>query len=68
MPYVVDGGFGVYTGNSPRRIADTVGRLLSNEAVLRKMSQRARQLSRPEATKSIAADIAGVLLNNKRMK
>jgi hypothetical protein len=24
VPYVVDGGFGVYTGNSPRRIADKV--------------------------------------------
>jgi hypothetical protein len=31
VPYVVDGGFGVYTGNSPRRIADKV----SENALLR---------------------------------
>lgn len=66
VPFVVQGGFGVYTGNSPRRIADQVGALLVDEPRLRGMSQRARQLSRPEATKSIASDIAKTMLNDKR--
>lgn len=66
MPYVVKGGFGVYTGNNPRRIADKVGQLLSDPFALRCMSSKARALSRPDATRTIAADIAGVLLSNKR--
>lgn len=67
MPYVVNGGFGVYSGNNPRRIADKVGELLSDPATLKEMSSRARALSRPDATRAIAADIASVLLttNNK---
>jgi UDP-N-acetylglucosamine:LPS N-acetylglucosamine transferase len=43
-----------------------VSELLSDEATLQRMSARARQLSRPEATRAIAADIASVLLNPKR--
>lgn len=66
MPYVVNGGFGVYTGNSPRKIADKVGGVLSDPVLLREMSRRARAQSRPGATRDIAKDIAGVLLNNKR--
>ena len=66
MPYVVNGGFGVYTGNNPCRIAAKVSELLSAPATLREMSRRARAQSRPDATRAIAADIAGVLLNSKQ--
>ena len=59
------GGFGVYTGNNPRKIAAKVSELISNNKILERMSQRAKQLSRPEATKAIASDIASVLLSNK---
>lgn len=91
MPFVVEGGFGVYTGNSPKRIAEKVGvipdcgtrtegfifiaptfcmplqvtALVSDDAALQRMSSRAKHLSRPDATRAIAADIAAVLLSNK---
>lgn len=62
MPYVVNGGFGVYTGNSPKKIANTVSNLFSNDTVLKEMSTKAKLMSHPEATKVIANDIAEVLL------
>jgi UDP-N-acetylglucosamine:LPS N-acetylglucosamine transferase len=66
---VTEGGFGVYTGNSPQRIAAQVCELVRDDVKLRRMSERARKLSRPEATREIAADIASVLLHPpRRMK
>eukprot|EP00600_Ochromonadales_sp_CCMP1393_P015312 CAMPEP_0175033728 /NCGR_PEP_ID=MMETSP0005-20121125/22187_1 /TAXON_ID=420556 /ORGANISM="Ochromonas sp., Strain CCMP1393" /LENGTH=415 /DNA_ID=CAMNT_0016294431 /DNA_START=505 /DNA_END=1753 /DNA_ORIENTATION=+ len=62
VPFVVKGGFGVYTGNNPKKIASTVSDLVSNDTRLREMSEHAKILSHPEATKAIATDIAGVLL------
>lgn len=62
MPYVVKGGFGVYTGMKPRKIADTVSSLFQNEDKLTQMSFRAKELSHPEATMSIARDIGETLL------
>lgn len=50
MPYVVRGGFGVYTGNRPRKIAQTVQALFRNEATLAQMSLRAKLQARPEVT------------------
>lgn len=62
VPYVVKGGFGVYTGMKPRKIADTVSSLFQNEDKLTQMSFRAKELSHPEATMSIARDIGETLL------
>lgn len=66
VPYVVDGGFGIYTGNKPKKIANTVGALFTNEERLEKMSELARQKSRPEATKNIATDIGEALLHHRK--
>ena len=62
VPYVVDGGFGVYTGNKPKKIANTVCSLFNDEAKLEKMSALAKQKSKPEATRLIAKDIAEIAL------
>ena len=59
------GGFGVYAGKIPSRIANKVSELVSDESLLCRMSKRARKLSTPEATRAIAAEIAFVLLNGK---
>lgn len=65
MPYVVNGGFGVYTGPHPQKIADTVSEWLGDEAKLRQMSRQARQLAHPQATISIARDIGESLLQGQ---
>jgi UDP-N-acetylglucosamine:LPS N-acetylglucosamine transferase len=62
VPYVVDNGFGVYTYNKPRVIADTVAKLFQDEDQLLRMSKAAKSLSRPGATKLIAKDIADIAL------
>lgn len=62
VPYVVDGGFGVYTGMHPLKIADTVSRLFRNDDMLTAMSLKAKLLSHPEATMSIAKDIGETVL------
>ncbi|RYH12824.1 hypothetical protein EON65_37225 [archaeon] len=62
VPYVVKGGFGVYTGNRPKKIADTVSQLFSENSRLAEMSVRAKLLSHPEATMSIARDIGETML------
>lgn len=56
----------MYTGKAPRRIASKVCELVSDESLLSMMSKRARELSTPEATRAIAAEIASVLLNENR--
>lgn len=62
MPYVVDGGFGIYGNNNPKKIAKTVSTLFSNETKLHEMSHKAKLLSHPEATNVIANEIAEVVL------
>ena len=62
VPYVVDGGFGKYTGNKPKLIGDEVYKLFKNERQLDEMSKRAKSLARPDATVTIAKDIGTRLL------
>lgn len=62
MPFVVNGGFGVYTGNRPHKIAETVAGLLSDDQRLLEMSTRAKLLSHPEATMAIAKQIGDAVL------
>jgi UDP-N-acetylglucosamine:LPS N-acetylglucosamine transferase len=65
VPYVVNGGFGVFTGCRPKRIAETVLNLFADStgSKLKKMSDNARAQSRPEATRAIAKDIATMTLS-----
>lgn len=65
MPYVVNGGFGVYTGCKPQRIAKVVSDLFSSAGTARlaEMSAKAKEQSRPKATYAIARDIASLALN-----
>jgi 1,2-diacylglycerol 3-beta-galactosyltransferase len=60
VPFVVDGGFGVYCGNKPKKIANEVSNLFNDEVRLEKMSTLARKLSKPEATRLIAKDIGDI--------
>lgn len=62
VPYVVEGGFGLYSGQDPDRIADAVHELLGDPARLEKMSKRARELSLPGATISIAKELSAICL------
>lgn len=62
------GGFGVYTGNRPQKIAQTVTQLFQDSQRLQNMSQRARELAKPEATIAIARDIAECMLNTPEQK
>lgn len=62
VPYVVEGGFGVYCGNKPRRIADTVQQWFKDESLLKQMSNKAILQSHPEATEVIAVDIGAIAL------
>jgi 1,2-diacylglycerol 3-beta-galactosyltransferase len=62
VPYVVEGGFGKYTGNKPKIIGDEVYKLFKNEQQLHEMSQKAKALARPDATVTIAKDIGIRLL------
>ena len=57
IPYVVQGGFGVYTGNRPKKIADAVGGLFLNDVLRHDMSVKAQLASNREATKVIAKEI-----------
>ena len=59
---MVDGGFGVYTGNRPNKIASTVYEFFNNDEKLGRMSKIARSLSRPEATHLISKDIVDIVL------
>lgn len=62
IPYVVQGGFGVYTGNRPKKIADAVGNLFQNENLRKEMSLKAQLASNRDATKVIAKEIGEVSL------
>lgn len=62
VPYVTEQGFGVYTGNRPKKIAQTVSELFENESMLADMSIRAKTNAHPEATMNIAKDIGDCLV------
>ena len=64
MPYVVDGGFGVYTSNKPKVIADTVFKWFDDKKLLDSLSRKAKQLSHPDATRCIARDLGEIVLRN----
>lgn len=65
VPYVTEGKFGVYTSH-PKKIGQVVGDLLSRPSVLEDMGRRARELSRPQATREIATDLADAILDRNR--
>jgi len=62
IAYVVDGGFGVYTGNRPKRVAKAVCDMFQNETVMKAISDRCIASSHMHATKQIAKDIATTVL------
>lgn len=59
---MVDGGFGVYTGNRPEKIANTVYEFFNDDNKLKRMSKVAKSLSRPEATNLISKDLVDIVL------
>lgn len=65
IAYVVDGGFGVYTGNRPKKVAKAVCDLFKNETALKAMSDRCIASSHMQATKQIAKDIAITVLDKR---
>ena len=65
VPYVVKGGFGLYSGSKPKRIASIVYKLFQNKNILEEMSVAAESNSNPDATKFIARDIGNLVLSDK---
>jgi UDP-N-acetylglucosamine:LPS N-acetylglucosamine transferase len=65
VPYVIEGGFGVYAKNNPRKIASTVFSLFEDDGLMKSMSSNAKVLSRPEATREIAKDVGALALRSK---
>ncbi len=65
VPYVVDNGFGLFSGEDAHAIADSVAELLNDENRLVNMSNRAKELSLPGATLAIARDLATLCLQSK---
>ncbi len=61
VPFVVDGGFGVYTGNKPTVVAEAVKSFFTNDENLQRMSRLARAQSHQDATTLIARDMANLL-------
>lgn len=61
MPYVVNGGFGMYCGNRPRAIAAAVCGLFGNSTRMQMMSENALKLSHADATREIARDVGDML-------
>lgn len=66
VPFVVDGGFGVYSGNRPKLIAKHVNEIFSNDEKLKDMSALAKSSSSPHATKDIAYDLARIVLRKDK--
>jgi 1,2-diacylglycerol 3-beta-galactosyltransferase len=64
VPYVVRGGFGLYPGPNPKKIASTVAKLIIDDARLKEMGNRALAAARPEATNEIAHDIGRIVLRS----
>ena len=67
VPYVVDGGFGVWSGQNPKHIADEVYNLFENEQRLADMSAMATQQSRAESSMLIAKDIGAIAMRKGKM-
>lgn len=67
VPYVTNGGFGVYTGNNPRKIANTVFDLFQDSRKLDTMSRKAREMAHPDATKLIAKDIGNMMISKQSL-
>ena len=67
MPYVVDGGFGVWSGQNPKHIADEVYHLFENEQRLADMSALASQHSCAESSMLIARDIGAIAMRKGKM-
>lgn len=61
VPFVVDGGFGVYTGNRPAVVAEAVKSFFSDDENLQRMSRLARAQSHQDATTLIARDMGSIL-------
>lgn len=62
VPYVVQGGFGLYPGPKPRKIASSVAKLIMDDKRMQIMSEKALATARPEATQEIARDIGNIVL------
>ena len=62
----MDGGFGIYTGNKPFKVASAVSRFFSDDELLLRMSRLAREQSHQDATTAIASDIGDMIFNIKR--
>lgn len=62
VPYVVQGGFGLYPGPKPRKIASSVAKLIVDDKRLQSMGEKALATARPEATQEIARDIGNIVL------
>jgi len=62
VPYVENQGFGIYTGNKPKIIGRLVCSLFEEPNQLEKMSMKAKEHARPNATICIAQDIANLIL------
>ena len=68
VPYVVDGKFGIYTGNKPKRISSTVKAWFTDKTLLQDMSARAKKVGvrHSEATRLISRDIGDLILRSER--
>lgn len=64
VPFVTQGGFGVYTGMRPKKIAEAVSLFFKNDQLLSEMSSRALKAAKPDATIAIARDIANIALSS----
>jgi len=62
VPYVVNGGFGMYSGNRPKLVAEHVFKLFSSEILLKSMSANSLMQSSPMATWAISKDIGALVL------
>ena len=68
VPYVVNGGFGRFSGEDPAAIATTVAELLNDPPLLQVMAAKAMKLSLPGATLAIAKDLAELCLQGAQGK
>lgn len=62
VPYVVQGGFGLYPGPRPRKIASSVAKLIVDDKRMQSMGEKALAAARPEATQEISRDIGNIVL------
>eukprot|EP00752_Nemacystus_decipiens_P015734 g14047.t1 len=65
VPFVTEGGFGAFS-KDPAKIADTVCRWLRDDTLRAKMSAKAKEASRPQATYMICSDIGEMLFGKDK--